>query len=139
VPSHCPALISLFDQGARRQCHWWLADGGSPQRIAQLLAAPLRTSAAPVRRFERIGQVFGPLPQLPPASAGPAARRATYRYLIQLRGGGARMSCWRRYADDIGWQRRCGPMALGCFLRHFGPATALRSPVPMTPSWPGPG
>ncbi len=65
--------------------------------------------------------MFAPLPQLRPDTAGPAARQATYRYLIQLRGGGARMSCWRRHAGDIGWQRRCGPMALDGFRRHFAP------------------
>lgn len=69
--------------------------------------------------------MFGPLQELPPACAGPAARQAAYRYLIQLRGGGARLHCWRRYADDIGWQRRCGPMALGSFLRHFGPRNGI--------------
>jgi hypothetical protein len=117
----CPALISLLDRGLRRQHHWWLGDGGSPQRIAGLLAAPLRRSDAPPRRFEEISQVFAPLRELPTAAAGPAAAQAAYRYLIRLRGRGISVCCWRRYGAGIGWQRRCGPMHLGRFLERFGP------------------
>ncbi len=63
--------------------------------------------------------MFSPLPALPAAGAGAAAGQACYRHLIQLRGRGARISCWRHYGHGIRWQRRCGPMALACFLRHF--------------------
>ncbi|MEO1001627.1 MAG: hypothetical protein AAFX65_00775 [Cyanobacteria bacterium J06638_7] len=119
MPPACSALISLLDRGARRQRHWWLAAEGEPGRIAALLAAPLRGSDAPPRRFEEILRVFAPLPPLPPAAAGPAGQRAGYRYLIQLRRSGACVSCWRRHGGGIGWQRRCGPMGLGPFLRHF--------------------
>ena len=121
MSDHCPALISLLDRGLRRQRHWWLVDGGSPQRIAGLLAAPLRASAAPPHRFEEISQVFAPLPKLPPAGAGSAAGQAAYHYLIRLRARGASVSCWRRYGAGIGWQRRCGPMHLARFLRRFAP------------------
>ena len=45
--------------------------------------------------------------------------QASYRYLIQLRPHGAALSCWRRYPEGIGWQRRCGPMPLAQFVRRF--------------------
>ncbi|MFO8239190.1 MAG: hypothetical protein R6U00_13260 [Prochlorococcaceae cyanobacterium] len=109
------ALISLFDRGLRRQRQWWLAAGGGPERIAALLAAPLTASGSPPVRFEEISAVFAPLPARPVAGAGAAA----YRYLLQLHARSARISCWRHYGPAIGWQRRCGPMALACFLRRF--------------------
>lgn len=118
-PATSAALISLLDRGLRRQRHWWLAAGGEPERIAALLAAPLRASGAPPLGFAEISAVFSPLPALPAAGAGAAAGQACYRHLIQLRGRGARISCWRHYDHGIRWQRRCGPMALACFLRHF--------------------
>jgi hypothetical protein len=117
-PAPSAALISLLDRGLRRQRHWWLAAGGEPERIAALLAAPLRASGAPPLRFAEISAVFSPLPNLPAAGAT-AAGQARYRYLIQLQGRGARISCWRHYGHAIGWQRRCGPMALASFLQHF--------------------
>ncbi|MFZ9752145.1 MAG: hypothetical protein ACO3B3_01110 [Cyanobium sp.] len=42
-----------------------------------------------------------------------------YCYRLVLgSGGGVWLECWRRYGPGIGWQRRCGPMALEEFLRH---------------------
>ena len=51
---------------------------------------------------------------------------AEYRYHVQLRGRRSRhllVQCWRRYPEGIGWQRRCGPMRLECFLRRFPPGS----------------
>jgi hypothetical protein len=115
----CPALISLVHLQQPRQHHWWLAEGGFPQRIAGLLGAPLRGSDHGARRLEELLQVFDPLPQLGSAEANPAGMQASYRYLIQLRPGGVALSCWRRYPEGIGWQRRCGPMPLAQFVRRF--------------------
>ena len=49
---------------------------------------------------------------------------ASYHYRLSLPSGrlaSASMACWRRYAPDGPWQRRCGPMPLATFLRHYGP------------------
>jgi len=29
------------------------------------------------------------------------------------------LQCWRYYPQGLGWQRRCGPMPLRAFIRHF--------------------
>jgi hypothetical protein len=118
-PAPSAALISLLDRGLSRQHHWWLDTGGQPERIAALLAAPLRACGAPPLHFEEISAVFSPLPALPAARAGAAAGQAHFRHLIKMQARGARICCWRHYGHGIGWQRRCGPMALACFLQHF--------------------
>lgn len=41
-------------------------------------------------------------------------------------GGGLRLQGWRHYGEAIGWQRRCGPMALERFLSHQRLARAGR-------------
>ena len=115
----CPALISLVHLQHPRQHHWWLANDGFPQRIAGLLGAPLRCSDHGARQLEELLQVFEPLPPLGSAEANPAGVQASYRYLIQLRPHGAALSCWRRYPEGIGWQRRCGPMPLAQFVQRF--------------------
>jgi hypothetical protein len=94
----CPALISLMHQQHPRQHHWWLADDGFPQRIAGLLGAPLQQKGRAAREL---------------------GMQASYRYLIQLHPGGGALSCWRRYPEGIGWQRRCGPLPLDQFVRRF--------------------
>jgi len=43
---------------------------------------------------------------------------ASYRYRLSLPSG--RLACWRRHAPGGPWQRRCGPMTLATFLRHYG-------------------
>ena len=114
------ALISLVHLQHPRQHHWWLAEDGFPQRIAGLLKAPLCDSGRGARQLDELLQVFDPLPELGSAEANPAGVQASYRYLIQLQpGGGAALSCWRRYPEGIGWQRRCGPMPLAQFVRRF--------------------
>lgn len=121
----CPALISLVHLQHPRQHHWWLADGGFPQRIAGLLGSPLQRSGCPARQLSELLQVFAPLPPLRSVEANPAGMQASYRYLIQLRPNGPALSCWRRYPEGIGWQRRCGPMPLAQFVRRFsGPPHA---------------
>jgi hypothetical protein len=115
----CPALISLLHVSHPVQHHWWLADGGFPQRIAALLAAPLRATQRSARNLDELLQVFAPLPPLGAAEANPASHQASYRYLIRLRQRGAQVCCWRRYPEGVGWQRRCGPMPLELFVRRF--------------------
>lgn len=114
----CSAEICLQHHQHPAQRRWWLADGGVPQRIAALLAAELRSSSQRASSYAELVRVFEPLPPLPPLPALPA-QQASYRYLIQLRARGAELSCWRRYPAGIGWQRRCGPMPLGQFVRRF--------------------
>jgi hypothetical protein len=121
----CAALISLVHLQHPRQHHWWLAEDGFPQRIASLLEAPLCSSNQGAGQLDELLQVFDPLPELGAAEANPAGLQASYRYLIQVRPDGAALSCWRRYPEGIGWQRRCGPMALAQFIRRFsGPRGA---------------
>jgi hypothetical protein len=116
----CAALISLVHLQHPRQHHWWLAEEGFPQRIAGLLGAPLLSSNHGPCQLDELIQVFDPLPELGSAEANPAGLQASYRYLIQIRpGGGVALSCWRRYPEGIGWQRRCGPMPLALFVRRF--------------------
>lgn len=115
----CPALISLLRRQPTSQHHWWLHDGGFPQRIAGLLAAPLQATQLPPRALEELLSVFEPLPTLGSPDAAPAAAAAHYRYLIQMGPAGAELSCWRRYPEGIGWQRRCGPMPLPRFVQRF--------------------
>lgn len=115
----CPAQISLVQREHPLQHHWWLAEDGCPQRIASLLGSPLRHTNRGVCQLDELLQVFDPLPQLGSAKANPAGLQASYRYLIQWRAPGAALSCWRRYPQGIGWQRRCGPMALDQFVRRF--------------------
>jgi hypothetical protein len=128
----CAALISLVHLQHPRQHHWWLAEAGYPQRIAGLLGAPLRGSGRGACQLDELLQVFDPLPALGSAEANPAGLQASYRYLIQLRPGGAALSCWRRYPEGIGWQRRCGPMSLALFVRRFqAPALAVHPADPI--------
>jgi hypothetical protein len=115
----CSALISLLHVHHPAQHHWWLADGGFPQRIAGLLAAPLQASRRRPRTLDELLQVFAPLPLLGAAEASPACDQARYRYLIRLRHREAGVCCWRRYPEGIGWQRRCGPMPLELFVQRF--------------------
>ncbi|MGB5136522.1 MAG: hypothetical protein WBN89_15260 [Prochlorococcaceae cyanobacterium] len=119
MPSSCPALISLLNRSGRRQRHWWLNEGGYPQRIASLLAAPLRATGAPARRFHEFEQIFEPLPRLAFETLPEAAPQACYRYRLRLVRPETSLCCWRRYPAGIGWRRRCGPVPLSRFLDRF--------------------
>ncbi|SBO42386.1 hypothetical protein [Cyanobium sp. NIES-981] len=119
LPASSAALISLVDPRCGDQMHWWLEADGFPQRIAGLLGAPLRSSGQPATTTLELLEVFSPLPVLPAAAAHPACRTAGYRYLLCGHRHGFRLSCWRQHPGTPGWQRRCGPMALPAFIRHF--------------------
>lgn len=112
-------MISLLDTRPSRQRHWWLADGGFPQRLASLLGAPLRTSGLPPRSWLELHAVFAPLPPLATPELPPSGGDPSYRYLIRLDQRGGHLSCWRRYPEGLGWQRRCGPMPVGQFIHRF--------------------
>ena len=61
-----------------------------------------------------------------PLASPDLAADADFHYHVQLRRGGhhpLQVQCWRRYPRGIGWQRRCGPMSLECFLRRFLPGS----------------
>ncbi len=124
------AVISLLDGTSSRHGHWLLPCGGYPRTFAALLAAPLLATGAPARRWREWLLVLAPLPVLSSPHQPPeGSPRVHYRYLLRLAdgAGGARISCWRRYGDGIGWQRRCGPMALELFIGHFASGASLPS------------
>jgi hypothetical protein len=115
----CAAVISLLEPCHARQGHWLLPDAGFPQQLAGLLASPLRSSGRPPRSWQELHAVFLPLAPLPAPETLTPLPAATYRYLICLDRRGGRLSCWRRYPEGLGWQRRCGPMPLALFIRRF--------------------
>lgn len=128
-------MISLLDGTSSRHGHWLLPCGGYPRTFAALLAAPLLATGAPARRWREWLLVLAPLPVLSSPHQPPeGSPRVHYRYLLRLAdgAGGARISCWRRYGDGIGWQRRCGPMALELFIGHFASGASLQ-PGPSRP------
>lgn len=103
-----------------------LVDAGDPQRAARWFATALASTAEPAQ-FAVACLRTAPAP-LGPAPLGPLGEerwdgKVAYRYRLGLApagGAGLRLQCWRCYGEQIGWQRRCGPMALGAFVAHFG-------------------
>lgn len=120
----CPALITLLATRQADPQHWWLSDGGFPQRVAALLALRHPADGDPCSTRRVLLKAFATLAPLPEHDHGAATQLASYRYLIALHPGGASLSCWRRYPEGIGWQRRCGPMALPRFIARFNAAVA---------------
>jgi hypothetical protein len=117
------AVISVIEPRRDRQSHWLLPCGGYPQAIASLLAAPLCSTGQPARRWREWLAVFAPLSPLLNTEPQINQPDPLYRYLLCLPAGrptSTRISCWRRYPDGLGWQRRCGPMPLGAFIQRFG-------------------
>jgi hypothetical protein len=118
-----PRDLLLVDAGDPQQAARWFATAlASAAEPAQFAVACLRTAPA------RLGPApLGPAP-LGPAPLGPLGEerwdgKVAYRYRLALApagGAGLRLQCWRYYGEQIGWQRRCGPMALGAFVAHFG-------------------
>ena len=99
-----------------------LADAGDPPRAARWFETALACAAEP-------GQFAAACLGTAPAPLGPLEGEswegwvAAYRYRLGLgsaSGAGLRLQCWRCYGEELGWQRRCGPMALGAFVAHFG-------------------
>ena len=98
-----------------------LVDAGDPQRAARWFDAALASAAEPA-------QFAAACLRTAPAPLGPLGEerwggKVAYRYRLGLApagGAGLRLQCWRCYGEQIGWQRRCGPMALGAFVAHFG-------------------
>ncbi len=118
------AVISVLEPSRERQSHWLLPCGGYPQAMAALLGAPLHSTGEPARSWREWLAVLAPLPPLPAPEPGanPEDPAPLYRYLLCLPAGPgqqARISCWRRYPDGLGWQRRCGPMPLAAFVERF--------------------
>ena len=107
-----------------------LVDAGDPQRAARWFATALASAAEPAQFADACLRTaparLGPAP-LGPAPLGPLGEerwdgKVAYRYRLALApagGAGLRLQCWRYYGEQIGWQRRCGPMALGAFVAHF--------------------
>jgi hypothetical protein len=105
----------------------WLASGGSPHQMAQWFASALALDPSPERfAASCLGSgapSWRPLGH-PPAGAEPLlAVVGSHRYRLALGGRGRTalgVQCWRCYPQGLGWQRRCGPMALQAFMHHFG-------------------
>ena len=128
-----PALVefrgfaALPTTGSSRVLVVWIASGGSPQQVAQWFAAALALDPSPERfAASCLGSgspSWRPLAH-PPAGAEPLpAVVGSYRYRLALGGRGRTalgVQCWRCYPQGLGWQRRCGPMALQAFIHHFG-------------------
>ena len=104
----------------------WIPSGGSPDQVAQWFASALVLDASP-QRFAASCLGSGsprwrPL-RHPPAGGDPLpAVVGCYHYCLALGGWGRSalgVQCWRCYPQGLGWQRRCGPMALRSFIRHF--------------------
>jgi len=97
-----------------------LVDAGDPQRAARWFATALASAAEPAQFADACLRTA-------PARLGPLGEerwddKVAYRYRLALApagGAGVRLQCWRYYGEQIGWQRRCGPMALGAFVAHF--------------------
>jgi len=106
-----------------------LADAGDPVRAARWFQTALASAVEPTQ-FAAACLRTAPAP-LEPLGGERGDTRVAYRYRLGLAptgGDGLRLQCWRCYGQPIGWQRRCGPMALGAFVAHFGakgPAPSL--------------
>ncbi|MEB3322858.1 MAG: hypothetical protein VKI81_08535 [Synechococcaceae cyanobacterium] len=100
-----------------------LAGDGGPVAAARLLAAACPLPGEDAARLpQRFGCRHRPVPSGPPAAAGGEA--CLFRYEVRFhprRRQPLWVEAWRRYPGAIGWQRRCGPMPLQCFLRRFLP------------------
>ena len=102
---------------------------GDPAVLAAWLARALAEAPSPAG-FPAACLRLAPAPWRVPAGAE-AAEQAAYRYRISCSrraGGGLRLQCWRHYGEAIGWQRRCGPMALERFLAHRSAAAPSGRP-----------
>ena len=127
-------MISVLEPSRDRQSHWLLPCGGYPQAIAALLGAPLCSTGQPARSWREWLAVLAPLAPAASGQSDPAHPEPMYRYLLCLPAGqreAARVSCWRRYPEGLGWQRRCGPMPLAAFVARFSVRNPrLTEPVP---------
>jgi len=131
--SSVPALVefrgfaALPTTGPSRELVVWIASGGSPDQMAQWFASALALDPSPERfAASCLGSgspSWRPLAQ-PPAGAEPLpAVVGSHRYRLALGGRGRTalgVQCWRCYPQGLGWQRRCGPLALLAFINHFG-------------------
>ena len=123
----------------------WIASGGSPDQVAQWFASALALDASP-ERFATAALASGPPSWRPLRHPSGGAKPlpavvGSHRYRLALGGRGRRglgVQCWRCYPQGLGWQRRCGPMALREFIRHFAgrrAACPARSAVASNQPW----
>ena len=133
APGLVPALVefrgfaALPTHGPSRALVVWIASRGSPHHMAQWFASALALDPSPERFavscLARDAPSWRPLG---PSTAGVERLRAvvgSYHYRLALGGRGRTalgVQCWRCYPQGLGWQRRCGPMALQAFIHHFG-------------------
>jgi hypothetical protein len=139
-PESRPVTLAIIEfrgfppgPGGARPRAFLLADAGDPPRAARWFETALARAAEPAQfaaaclgtapaHLGPLGSL-GPLEPLEPLGEGGRDGKVAYRYRLGLApagGAGLRLQCWRCYGEQLGWQRRCGPMALGAFVAHFG-------------------
>ena len=121
-PPATAAVISVLEPSRNRHGHWLLPCGGYPQAIAALVGAPLCRTGRPACSWREWLAVLAPLAPLAAMEPQADQPEPLYRYLLCLpsdRRDSPRISCWRRYPQGLGWQRRCGPMPLNAFVERF--------------------
>ena len=134
---HGPIAVVSLLLGRRRAAHHWLITAhGDPTGLAARLQGPLE--GARTTGSSTTSSKAGAVPR---AESGPDClwqwafsdctalakpdppSEASYHYRFSLPSGrlaSASVACWRRHGPGGPWQRRCGPMALATFLRHYG-------------------
>ena len=130
------AVVSLLLGRRRAARHWLITAHGDPTGLAARLQGPLE--GARTTGSSTTSSKAGAVPR---AESGPDClwqrafsdctalakpdppSEASYHYRLSLPSGrlaSASVACWRRHGPGGPWQRRCGPMALATFLRHYG-------------------
>lgn len=96
------AILTIVGITAQPPLHLLLHDG-RPTEVAGWLAATIAAES-----------------QLPLGlRAQAAAIDCSYHYCLNQTSERIRLECWRRHRHSQIWQRRCGPMELGQFIRRF--------------------
>jgi hypothetical protein len=112
----------------------WIPVAGEPQAMADRLMEALISNPVPIR-FPATCLALRPAPWSPiPKGRAEllcdAGIVSHYYRLLRRRGGPGelRLECWRLYGPRLGWQRRCGPLSLRAFLRHYASRSAGPNP-----------
>lgn len=126
----CVVSFSGFPDAA--ECHLALPDGGYPAAVASGFIAARREAGRPAAFLKAFSATHHGARLLAPEPdcSDPCREGAAYHYRVRLVGRRKTpllVDCWRRYPGGLGWQRRCGPMALERFVERFLPPQGLGS------------
>lgn len=130
------AVVTFSGFPGAPECHVVLAEEGYPAAVAHGFASVKLQAGRPAAFLKDFLATQGRVVPQSGASGRPDpwAGSAAYHYRVRLvtrRTTPLMVDCWRRYPGGIGWQRRCGPMALERFLERFmpkGPCGARSKP-----------